>query len=84
MKICKDYKTKLYKKGSFYIEIRLFWDDMIEAWLQHEDYSINQLMFGGILGTYNFTYDEFLKFVENDLDDYIKSYTDTIILKKGE
>ena len=83
MKLCKDYQTILYKKGSFYIEIRLFQDDMIEAWLQHENYSIGQLMFGGVLGTYNFSYDDFIQFVENDLDDYIKSYTDKIILKKG-
>lgn len=84
MKTCKDYKTHLYKEGSFYIEIRIFQDDRIEAWLQHEDYSISQLLFGGILGsTYNFSYDDFIQFVENDLDDYIKSYTDKIILKKG-
>lgn len=80
MMICKEYKTKLYKKGSFYIEIRIFQDGLIEAWLQHEDYSLSQLMFGGVLGTpYNFAYDDFLRYVEYDLDSYIETYTKTVI-----
>lgn len=85
MKVCKDYKTKLYRDDHFYIEVRIY-DNVIEAWLQHDDYSISTLMFGGVYdqnNRFNFNYREFIKFIEENLDEYENVYIRDIILKEG-
>ena len=76
MEECRKYKERnLYKHEDYLIEIRVLHDGGKEAWLQHEDYGISQLMFG-VESYFNGgqTYEQFKQMVESKLDEYIELY----------
>lgn len=65
-----DIKIIRFEHGNFWVDI-VELEDWYEAWLQHKDYGISDMMFG--LGKEN-DLDYFLEIVEVNLDEYEEGY----------
>lgn len=63
-----------YAYEDYRIEI-LEMDGEYEAWLQHKDYGVKDLMFGAMKEQTSL--DEFVTAVENELDKYIETYEES-------
>ena len=69
-------KITRYADGEFVIDIvktkDMNGDDIYEAWLQHKNYGVSDMMFG--YRCKDVTYDEFIEMVEANLPDHEINY----------
>lgn len=75
------FESKLFKRGDFIIEIK-YYDVYVEAWLQHKEFGVSNLMFAVPYRTSTYSNSKFIQMVENHLDEHIASYKEEVM--KGE
>lgn len=79
-------KIRRYEHGDFYIDI-VDQGDIFEAWLQHKDYGIAEMMFGicKCVDEYDkLSYEDFLDLVSDALEEYEETYYNEHILEESD